>query len=61
MKRFGQLIRVRPEFEAEYIKYHAQVWPSPADDPGLQHSQLFHFPQDHVLYAYFEYMGRDLS
>jgi L-rhamnose mutarotase len=26
MKRFGQLIRVRPEF-GQYIKYHAQVWP----------------------------------
>ena len=27
MRRFGQVIRVRPEAEAEYRKIHVQIWP----------------------------------
>ncbi len=27
MKRFGQLIEIRPEKLEEYKKYHRQVWP----------------------------------
>ena len=28
MKRYGQVIALRPEAEAEYIRYHAAVWPA---------------------------------
>ena len=27
MKRFGQVIRIKPEKLAEYKRYHAKVWP----------------------------------
>ena len=62
MRRFGQLIRVRPEFETEYIKYHAQVWPEVLQtirDCNIHNYSIF--LKDHVLYAYFEYSGIDFE
>ena len=62
MKRFGQLIRVRPEFEVEYIKYHAQVWPEVLKtirDCNIRNYSIF--LKDHTLYAYFEYTGSDFE
>ena len=62
MKRFGQIIRVRPEFEREYIKYHAEVWPEVLQTIrhcNIRNYSIFH--KDHVLYAYFEYTGNDFE
>jgi L-rhamnose mutarotase len=62
MKRYGQIIRVRPEFEQEYIKYHEQVWPEVLQtirDCNIRNYSIF--LKDHVLYAYFEYLGADFE
>jgi L-rhamnose mutarotase len=58
VKRYGQIIRLRPEFKEEYIKYHAQVWPEVLNlirDCNIRNYSIF--LRDHVLYAYFEYAG----
>jgi L-rhamnose mutarotase len=60
MKRYAQIIRLRPEFRDEYLKYHAQVWPQILDlirDCNIRNYSIF--LKDNVLYAYFEYVGVD--
>ncbi|MEW5974385.1 MAG: L-rhamnose mutarotase [Acidobacteriota bacterium] len=62
MRRFGQIIRVRPEFEEEYIRYHRQVWPEVLQtirDCNIRNYTIF--LKDHLLYAYFEYDGSDFE
>ena len=60
MKRYAQVIRLRPEAEAEYIRYHAAVWPTVLQtiaDCGIRNYSIF--LRNGVLFAYFEYHGDD--
>ncbi len=60
MKRFGQLIGLRPEVLDEYKRYHAAVWPeilAAIRKAGIRNYSIFHF--DGKLFAYFEYTGPD--
>ena len=60
MKRYAQIIRLRPEFRDEYLKYHAEVWPQILNlirDCNIRNYSIF--LKDNVLYAYFEYVGVD--
>jgi L-rhamnose mutarotase len=62
MKRFGQIIGVRPENFERYKKYHAAVWPEVLDmikKCNMQNYSIFH--KDGMLYAYFEYTGTDFA
>jgi len=58
MKRFGQLIGLRPEALEEYKRHHAAVWPEILDAirrAGIRNYSIFHFRGQ--LFAYFEYLG----
>ena len=62
MKRFGQLIGVRPEHFERYKKHHAAVWPEVLDmikKCNMQNYSIFY--KDNLLYAYFEYTGSDFA
>jgi len=62
VKRFGQLIGLRPEVKEEYIKYHANVWPEVLQtlrDCNIQNYSIF--LKDDTLFAYFEYTGDDFE
>jgi L-rhamnose mutarotase len=62
MKRFGQVIGVRPENFERYKKYHSAVWPEVLDmikECNMQNYSIFH--KDNMLYAYFEYIGKDFA
>jgi L-rhamnose mutarotase len=62
MKRFGQLIGVKPEHFERYKKYHAAVWPEVLDmikKCNMQNYSIFH--RKGMLYAYFEYTGSDFA
>ena len=62
MKRFGQLIKVRPEHFEEYKKYHAAVWPEILEkikDCNIQNYSIFQ--KDRFLFAYMEYTGDDFD
>ncbi|MGC9349201.1 MAG: L-rhamnose mutarotase, partial [Anaerolineae bacterium] len=61
MKRYGQVIRVKPEKLATYKRYHANVWPEVLEglrQVGIHNYSIFH--KDGCLFAYFEYDGEDL-
>jgi len=62
MKRFGQLIGVKPEKFEEYKKYHANVWPEIKEmisACNIRNYSIFH--KDGMLFAYFEYHGTDFE
>jgi L-rhamnose mutarotase len=58
LKRFGQLLNVRPEKVEEYVRYHAAVWPEVLQtihDCNIRNYSIF--LKDNMLFAYFEYIG----
>ena len=62
MKRYAQLIQLRPEAEAEYIRYHAAVWPTVLQTIaacGIRNYSIF--LRNGVLFAYFEYHGTNFD
>lgn len=62
MKRFAQVIRVRPEGFREYVRYHAAVWPGVASqirECNIRNYSIFHW--NGLLFAYFEYVGDDFA
>jgi L-rhamnose mutarotase len=62
MKRFGTVIRVRPEKFEEYKRLHAKVWPGVLEmisKCGIRNYTIFH--KDGYLFGYFEYVGEDFE
>jgi L-rhamnose mutarotase len=62
MKRFGQIIGVKPEHFERYKAYHAKVWPEILDmirQCGIRNYSIYH--KDGLLFAYFEYHGTDFA
>ena len=62
MRRYCQLIRLRPERREEYIEYHKQVWPTvlaTIDACNIRNYSIYLY--DDLLVAYFEYYGNDFE
>ena len=62
MKRYGQIIGVKPEHFEEYKKYHAAVWPDVLKmitACNIRNYSIYH--KDDQLFAYFEYHGSDFA
>ena len=62
MKRYCQLVRVKPEAIAEYERIHAAVWPGVLDmirQCNIRNYSIF--LRDGTLYSYFEYHGDDFA
>jgi L-rhamnose mutarotase len=60
MKRYGSVIRVRPEAIAEYKRYHAAVWPDILNlirKCNIRNYSIY--LKDDFLFGYFEYHGTD--
>jgi L-rhamnose mutarotase len=62
VQRFGQVLRVRPEFRDEYVRHHAAVWPGVLAQIHRSNIRNYSiFLRDGVLFAYFEYVGSDFA
>ena len=60
MKRYGSLIRVRPEQFEEYKRLHANVWPEVLKRIEACHIRNYSvYHKDGYLFSYFEYVGDD--
>ena len=60
MKRYGSLIRVRPEQFEEYKRLHANIWPEVLkriEACHIRNYSIYH--KDGYLFSYFEYVGED--
>jgi L-rhamnose mutarotase len=62
MQRYGMLIRLRPEAEAEYRKHHAAVWPQVLSTISACNIRNYSiYLKDGLLFSYFEYHGTDFD
>ena len=62
MKRFGQVIGVKPDVLDRYVQYHAAVWPEVLQmiaACNIRNYTIFH--KDGMLFAFFEYIGDDFE
>ncbi|MFA7218844.1 MAG: L-rhamnose mutarotase [Dehalococcoidales bacterium] len=60
MKRYGSVIRLRPEKKEEYIKLHETVWPGVLKtifDCNIRNYSIFY--REGWLFSYYEYIGND--
>lgn len=59
MKRYGQVIHVKPEKLHYYLELHQNPWPEVIQkikECHIQNYSIF-LLQEHTLFAYFEYVG----
>jgi L-rhamnose mutarotase len=62
MRRFGQLINVRPDSIAEYERMHAAPWPGVIAQIRRSNIRNYTiFREGTHLFAYFEYFGDDFE
>jgi len=62
MKRFGQIINIKPEGRAEYIKLHEKIPPKVAAIiRGCNIQNYSIFIKGDILFAYYEYAGKDYA
>ncbi len=62
MQRFGQVIGIRAEHAAEYIRLHAAVWPDvlrKIEECNIRNYSIYRYGD--FLFAYFEYHGSDFE
>ena len=62
MQRFGQVIGLRPEDAAEYIRLHADVWPGvlkKIEECNIRNYSIYRYGD--LLFAYMEYHGDDFE
>ena len=60
MKRYGSVIKLKPEMEEEYKKLHANCWEKvlkQINDCGIRNYSIFF--GGGYLFSYFEYIGND--
>lgn len=62
LRRFGQVIGVRPERIGEYERLHAEAWPGVLEAirrANIRNYSIFRHGSQ--LFAYFEYIGDDFA
>lgn len=58
MKRYGSVIRVKPDQLAEYKAYHTKVWPGVLKTISACNIRNYSiYLKDGFLFSYFEYVG----
>ena len=60
MKRYGSVIRVKPDKLADYKYHHAHAWPennAMIKECNIQNYSIYSFGD--LLFSYFEYVGDD--
>ncbi|MGB4205289.1 MAG: L-rhamnose mutarotase [Bacteroidales bacterium] len=63
MRRFGQVIKVKPEKLKYYLELHANPWPgvlAAIKAANISNYSIFLLRND-MLFAYFEYTGSDFE
>jgi len=62
MKRYGQIIGLKPGAYERYVEYHAKVWPGVLQTIHACNIRNYSiFFKDNTLFAYFEYVGENFA
>ena len=62
MKRYGMVIKVRPDKLEEYKCLHANAWPDVLKmikECNIRNYSIYH--KDDMMFSYFEYVGDDFE
>lgn len=62
MKRYGQVIGIRPEHTEAYERLHKEVWPevlATIHRCNIRNYSIFRY--NDLLFSYFEYIGTDFD
>ena len=60
MRRYAQLISLKPEFRDEYVRLHSAVWPEVLATIAACNIRNYSiFLDGEMLFAYFEYVGEN--
>jgi len=60
VQRYGSVIRLRPERREEYLRLHAEVWPSVEQMLRAANIRNYTiFLHGDLLFSYYEYVGED--
>ena len=62
MKRYGMVVKIKPENIEEYKRLHAEVWPGVLEmiaECNIRNYSIYH--KDDVMFSYFEYVGDDFD
>lgn len=60
MKRYGSVVKIKPDKLEEYRKLHKNIWPEVSKtitECNIKNYSIFY--KDGYLYSYFEYIGSD--
>lgn len=62
MKRYGSVIKLRPEAQERYVEIHADVWPDVLAQIARSNIRNYSiFLHEGTLFGYFEYVGDDYA
>ena len=62
MKRFGQVIRIKPEKADFYLDLHRNMWPEVRENMKQANIQNYTmFVKGDLAFQYFEYVGHDFK
>lgn len=62
VRRFGQVIGIKPEHIEEYEKLHAEAWPgvlAKIEECNIRNYSIYRY--NNMLFAYMEYVGDDFE
>jgi L-rhamnose mutarotase len=62
LRRYAQVIRLKPEKKDYYLKLHAETWPCVLEkikECNIRNYSIF--IHEDLLFAYFEYVGEDFE
>jgi L-rhamnose mutarotase len=62
LKRYGQIVRLKPDCRDEYVRHHKAPWPgvlAKIVECNLRNYSIFEHGE--LLFAYFEYHGSDFE
>lgn len=62
VKRFGSVIKIKPEMLAQYKELHANPWPEVQEQISKSNIRNYSiYLKDDYLFGYFEYVGDDFE
>ncbi|CAM1501710.1 Fc.00g036940.m01.CDS01 [Cosmosporella sp. VM-42] len=64
VRRFAQIVKLKPQYLNEYKAVHAKVWPDVLKrikECNIEDYSIFHDSRTQILFASFKYTGHDYA
>ena len=64
MRRYSQVLKLRPEYRDDYVRHHAAVWPGVLAQirrSNIRNYSIYLREPENLLFGYWEYSGTDYA